>query len=130
MKSSIELTKVQCEHLREENVLIEQEMSSFQASMQHLVTQIEVNKTNRELKFELLLLSQKKLNMYSDLVKGRTPYTIYRTESQLTCEYNKQKDVNNKLCTIVENLTVDFPQHNHLLARIYNSLKIPAICLL
>ena len=86
---------------------------------------IEETITERQMNFELLLQFQKKLNTYTDIVKGRKPYMVYRTNSALTSAYTKELNINSKLTKIVENLLGDFPNHIHELTRISNTLKLP-----
>ncbi|XP_060530347.1 coiled-coil domain-containing protein 40 [Cylas formicarius] len=48
-----------------------------------LSEEIEARKTNRQLKFEVLLLVQKKLQVYGDLAAKKTPYVKYKRDQQL-----------------------------------------------
>lgn len=59
VKSNIKLSKLECANLKNENGIIEDEMSKYETIVQQLKEQIEIHKTNRELKFELLLMAQK-----------------------------------------------------------------------
>lgn len=92
-----------------------------------LAQDLEISKTNRQMNFERLLIEQKKGQLYQALVMGRRPYLSYKTEELLTTEYAKQKELNDKLCTIVHNLNLDFPNYSNELDRMLNSLRIRAV---
>lgn len=85
---------------------------------------LEEAKTNRQLHFERLLIQQKKISMYNDLVLGRKPFTVFKKEDQLVNEYRKQKTLNEDLNNIVEILIVKFPDYFHEFQRLINSLKM------
>ncbi|XP_049823494.1 coiled-coil domain-containing protein 40 isoform X2 [Aethina tumida] len=106
---------------------IDGDIAEIKKEAEQMMKETETMKTNRQLKFELLLMQQKKLALYTELSKGRTPYTVCRTQEQLTSEYSKQKDVNNKLTKIVENLTSDFPDFSEVFTRIFNTLRLPHV---
>ncbi|KAJ8973510.1 hypothetical protein NQ317_000438 [Molorchus minor] len=134
IENEIEATKNKCQALEieKEDTLrntaeAETDIKTYEDYVTNLNRDLEVAKTNRELNYQLLLVQQKKLNMYNDLSMGRTPYTVYKKEEQLVSEYDKQKDLNNRLCHIVDNLSMDCPQYGHKLDRLHNSLRICTI---
>ncbi|KAJ8953759.1 hypothetical protein NQ318_015415 [Aromia moschata] len=133
-ENEIETVHNRCRAIEQQKERIMNDISAAENNTQELENNIndlkrdlEIAKTNRELNYELLLVQQKKLNMYNDISMGRTPYTVYRKEEQLVFEYNKQKDLSNKLCQIVESLIVDLPHFSHELDRIHNSLRISTL---
>lgn len=75
-------------------------------------------------KLELLALKQKQVKVYTELSKGRKPFTVYRTQSALDLEFDKQKVLNGKLVKIIEDLMSDFPKQQEILQRIFNTLKL------
>ncbi|CAG9768078.1 unnamed protein product [Ceutorhynchus assimilis] len=85
--------------------------------------EIETSKTQRQLKFEILVILQRKLNMYRELAANRQPY-LHTKRHNLQAEYEYHKDLNNRLCTILKNLLSDFPNHFHLFTRLYNTVSI------
>lgn len=134
MENEMEVLKLKCKAILEQRHDILQDLETTERDIKlyenynvNLARDVEVSKTNRQMNFELLLVHQKKVNLYYDLSKGRQPFLLYKTEEQLTTEYTKQKELSNKLCKIVENLTVDFPNYKNELDRIYNSLRISAL---
>ncbi|XP_023021111.2 lethal (2) 41Ab [Leptinotarsa decemlineata] len=115
-----EITKKQIEEAKEK-------VKFTQKYSVDLVQGLEEAKSNRQFNFELLVMQQKKQEMYHYLSMGRKTYTIYKTEDKLVSEYGKQKDLNGRLCKVVENLRTDFPNYDHELNRINNTLKIGAL---
>lgn len=85
--------------------------------------EIENRKTNRQHKFEILLLMQRKLNVYRELVAKKQPFLHTKRENMQT-EYTFHKDMNNRLCSIVQNLISDFPIYKSEFTRLYNTLKL------
>ncbi|KAJ8917137.1 hypothetical protein NQ315_012629 [Exocentrus adspersus] len=133
-ENELESLKSKCKSLEEEktNLLTElrsmdRDVKELESYIFHLAKDVEISKTNRQMNFELLLVQQKKMTLYNDLALGRQPYLVYKNEEQLTGEYSKQRDTANKLCKIVENLTVDFPNYKHELDRIHNTLRIHSL---
>ncbi|CAH0563600.1 unnamed protein product [Brassicogethes aeneus] len=112
------------EEVKQQTEEVENEVEEIKTECQRFQELTENVKTDRQLKFELLLAKQKKVSMLTELSKGRQPYTIYRTEKHLTSEYGKQKDLNNKLGKVVENLTSDFPDYGHVFTRLFNTLRL------
>ncbi|CAH1155012.1 unnamed protein product [Phaedon cochleariae] len=104
-----------------------QEANTLLEYSDDLLDQLETTKSNRQFNFELLVMQQKKHSMYHYLSMGRNTYTVYKTAEQLTSEYSKQKDMNGRLAKLVENLRSDFPNYDHPLNRINNTLKIAAL---
>lgn len=84
---------------------------------------------NRQFKFELLVFQQKKASMYSLIAENRTPYTVYRKESDLITEYNKQKDINNKLLKVTDVVKFSFPDRANEVQRLCNTLAIVSLCM-
>nr|CAH7722539.1 unnamed protein product [Callosobruchus chinensis] len=115
--------------VKEEIAEAEKQVQSLTDYTTSLQQELEETKTNRQFNFELLVAQQKKLAIYENLAKGRTPYTIYRKEEQLVPEYNKQKDLNNRLGQVVDHLMNEFPDRIHDLTRINNTLKIGALAM-
>lgn len=120
------------EEVDENKRLLESEMKQKQhvlnVNEEHskgLKKDIEESKTQRQMKLELLIQLQKKLYLYTEVAKGRKPSLLYKTESSLTSEYGKEKELNMKLSKVVENLLSDFPNHFHELSRALNTLKLP-----
>ncbi|RZC34996.1 hypothetical protein BDFB_004298 [Asbolus verrucosus] len=104
---------------------IEEEIEKTRSYHEIMQQDVEEATTQRQMNFELLLQLQKKLNIYTDVSKGRKPHLVYKTESSLMTEYNKEIELNSKLSKMVENLQEDFPNHSHELNRIFNTLKLP-----
>lgn len=134
MENETEALKLKCKSVEDQkrNVLqnlegAERDIKMFENYCTNLSRDVEISKTNRQMNFELLLVSQKKVTLYNDLSIGRQPFLMYKTEDQLTTEYTRQKDVSNKLCKIIENLAVDFPNYKYEFDRIYNSLRISSL---
>ncbi|XP_056635967.1 coiled-coil domain-containing protein 40 [Diorhabda sublineata] len=90
----------------------------------HLQNQLESAKTNRQFKFEILLLKQRRAVMYKQIVKQQKPHLKYNDEDDLINEYKYQKNQNKKLMKILEYITRDFPSKITVLNRLYNSLGI------
>ncbi|XP_057651789.1 coiled-coil domain-containing protein 40-like [Diorhabda carinulata] len=90
----------------------------------HLQNQLESAKTNRQFKFEILLLKQRRAAMYKQIVKQQKPHLKYNDEDDLINEYKYQKNQNKKLMKILEYITRDFPSKITVLNRLYNSLGI------
>lgn len=70
-------------------------------------------------------MRQRKLKIYTEISIGRKPPLMYRTESSMIAEYDKQKDLNNKLMSILDSTTKTFPSGYHIFERLYNTLKLP-----
>ncbi|KAG5870507.1 hypothetical protein JTB14_006839 [Gonioctena quinquepunctata] len=104
-----------------------QKTDNLQKYSVNLMKDLENAKSNRQFNFELLVMQQKKHNMYHHLSMGRKTYTIYKKEEQLVSEYTKQKELNGRLCKVVENMRADFPKYDHELNRLNNTLKIGAL---
>lgn len=85
--------------------------------------EIENRKTNRQLKFEMLLLMQRKLNVYRELVAKKQPF-LHTKRENMQAEYAFHKDLNNRLCSVVQNLISDFPNYKPEFTRLYNTLKL------
>lgn len=75
----------------------------------------------------MLVLKQKKLKIYSELVRGKKPRLLFRTECIMMAEYERQKEINQKLLNVIENLLTDFPNHFHIFTRINNTLKLSLV---
>lgn len=112
-------------NIQDEMRIIQEDIDMTNNECADIQGSVEESITKRQMTFEMLLQVQKKLNIYTDLSKGRTPHMLYKTESGLTMAYNKEVSVNSKLSKIVENLQADFPNHVHELTRIFNTLKLP-----
>lgn len=87
-----------------------------------LVTDLEQAKTTRQLHFERLLIQQKKICLYNDLLLSRKPFRLFKKESQLVEEYRKQKTLNENLILIVDILKEKFPNYFHEFQGITNTL--------
>lgn len=122
----IEEQKKQCTYNKHE---IDIEINALKGYTSDLATDLEKSKTNRQLNFETLLIQQKKISMYNDLLLGRKPFTLYKKEDKLIDEYKKQKKLNGDLITAIETLTEKFPYYFHEFQRLLNSLKIGHVVL-
>ncbi|XP_050303237.1 coiled-coil domain-containing protein 40 [Anthonomus grandis grandis] len=118
------------EQLQGEKAHIEQEIESTKHDIEFcknysmsLKEQIEKRKTNRQLKFEMLIMTQRKLSMFNDLLAKRQPF-IYTKKDNMQAEFYYQKDINGKLVVLIENLRSDFPNYKHQFNRLYNTLKL------
>lgn len=92
-----------------------------------LATDLEQSKTNRQLHFERLVIQQKKISMYNDIVRRRKPFTLFKTEDQLVKEYKKQKTLNGALIAVVDNLCAKFPNYIQEYQRLMNSLRLASL---
>ncbi|KAB0794085.1 hypothetical protein PPYR_13705 [Photinus pyralis] len=117
------------QRLMKEIAITQQDTAFAKRKIATLMENIEETKTGRQRNLELLVLKQKKLKVYSDLAKGRRPHLAYRTNEAISVEYDKQKQLNNSLINIAENLLSDFPLHVQVLTRISNTLKLPLLYL-
>ncbi|XP_076250915.1 coiled-coil domain-containing protein 40-like [Rhynchophorus ferrugineus] len=118
------------EKLYEEKDRIAQELHNVVSEIEFcenyqksLLFDIEQRKTNRQLKYEMLLMMQKKLNVYRDLDAKKQPF-LHTKRSLMKRTHSELKEVNGKLCCIVENLQSDFPLYGVELKRLYNTLKV------
>ncbi|CAH2011669.1 unnamed protein product [Acanthoscelides obtectus] len=136
LENEIESGELKIKEIDEKKKTVEEEIGEVEKQLQSVIQyhgslnqELEETKTNRQFNFELLVAQQKKLQIYENLAKGRTPYTIYRKDSQIVPEYSKQKDLNNRLGQVVDHLMTDFPERVHELTRISNTLKIGALAI-
>lgn len=74
---------------------------------------------------ELLVRKQRKARQYGELKAGRYNL-LFRQESALELETQKQKSVNADLFSIVESLNTDFPILETPVTQILNTLRSPA----
>lgn len=113
------------EELKVELDNLKQEVEKLEKDVADLREKLEEKETAKLLNFEILVFKQSKLKVYSELSKGRHPFTRFKTEKSQNEEFAKQKNVNDKLVTVVDKLLTNFPVHVHPLNRIRNSLKVP-----
>ncbi|KAK9888236.1 hypothetical protein WA026_000503 [Henosepilachna vigintioctopunctata] len=106
---------------------IEEEVEEVKKIIENVITEYENVKTDKMMQFELLILKQKKLNMYSDLARGKKIYLTHKNECALMREYNKNEEINNNLIMIVETLISHFPQNTLYLNRVLNTLNLPKV---
>ncbi|KAK4873726.1 hypothetical protein RN001_013086 [Aquatica leii] len=127
LNKRIEAANEEERRLIKEITITQQDTDCAKRKTETIKDTIEETKTERQRNLELLVLKQKKLKVYSELSKGRKPFLAYRADDRINAELNKQKELNNKLSTIIENLLIDFPQHKQVITRIYNTLKLPIL---
>lgn len=72
-------------------------------------------------------MQQKKYKTYAELAKGRQPFLLYKTDTKMHTEYVHQKEINDKLQNIAENLMSDFPLHFYTFQRMANTLKLSVV---
>ncbi|XP_066257317.1 coiled-coil domain-containing protein 40 [Euwallacea similis] len=130
LESEMKNTNDKLMAISKQRLLIEQDIENnkndidlCESHFKTLKKQIEKRKTSRQLKFELLVMTQRQLNVYRDLVLHRTPF-LHTKRENMQEEYTIQKDLNNKLSNVVMNLKSDFPDHQHVFTRLYNTLKL------
>lgn len=73
----------------------------------------------------MLVRKQRKARQYGEIKAGRYNL-LYRQESALELETQKQKTVNSDLVSIVESLNTDFPILETPMTQILNTLRSPA----
>ncbi|XP_066154408.1 coiled-coil domain-containing protein 40-like [Euwallacea fornicatus] len=130
MEGEMKNTNDKLTTISRQRLLIEQDIENnkndinlCESHLKTLKKQIEKRKTSRQLKFELLVMTQRQLNVYRDLVLHRTPF-LHTKRENMREEHAIQKDLNNKLSNVVMNLKSDFPNHQHEFSRLYNTLKL------
>ncbi|XP_030767006.1 coiled-coil domain-containing protein 40 [Sitophilus oryzae] len=101
-ESEIEFCEMYCKSLRED---------------------IENHITNRQLKYEMVLRVQKRLNCYRDLSLNKKPF-LHTKKALIPNVLSEQKDMNAKLCRVLEQLKADFPNLDVIFQRLYNTLKL------
>ncbi|CAG9764017.1 unnamed protein product [Ceutorhynchus assimilis] len=136
-KKQIQQLEKEIEELKERNVLVKAQKRLIVHRMEKtkneitfnenyetiLRDEIEKSKTKRQLKFEILIMMQRKLNLYNDLAANRKPF-VYTKKEDLPTEFEKHRELNTKLCSILQNLISDFPNYFHQLSRLYNTMKL------
>lgn len=75
---------------------------------------------------EMLILKQRKLQMLNDIARKRPIKYLFKDEALLEMEYLRQKDINDKLISIANNLMTDYPDLTQEFLRITNTLKLAA----
>ncbi|KAL1505242.1 hypothetical protein ABEB36_004849 [Hypothenemus hampei] len=130
LETELKILEEKISHLTKEKLLLEEECETIKGDIQFsenysktLREEIEKRKTNRQLKFEMLVMMQRQLNVYRDLMVNRAPF-VHTKKECLQSEYYHQKDINNRLCNVLQNLLSDFPNYNNELTRMYNTLKL------
>lgn len=94
-----------------------------------LVRDNEVSKSRRQILFERLLIKQRKISMYNDILCKRKPFMLYKTEEQSVPEYKKQKRLNENLVVVTESLMVMFPTLHYDFHRMCNTLRVAVLML-
>lgn len=130
LENELKTTQDKISSLIKEKQLIEQDIENCKNEIEFCETyantlrqEIEKRKTNRQLKFEMLVMLQRQLNVFRDLSLNRTPF-LHTKRENIESEYLYQKDINNRLSNVVQNLISDFPNYHHELNRLYNTLKL------
>ncbi|KAI4455962.1 coiled-coil domain-containing protein 40 [Holotrichia oblita] len=123
------ISDVEYELKLSQDQMIMKESDIETARFNYLETQreMEVIKTDKQLKLEMLLMQQRRYKMYTELAKGRQPFLMYKTDTKLQSEYQYQLDLRNKLQRIVDDLSSDYPFHYETFQRISNTLKLSTI---
>ncbi|XP_022900304.2 coiled-coil domain-containing protein 40 [Onthophagus taurus] len=134
MQDDVENLEAQIERVSEEIKQAEEQIASLEVETESIVQkqadlkeQIEEEKTDKQMKLDLLALNQRKLKIYVELAKGRKPFLTYKTDSKIMEEYTKQKDINTRLQAVVQELLTEIPDHKHIFQRIMNNLKLSTI---
>ncbi|CAG9864014.1 unnamed protein product [Phyllotreta striolata] len=97
----------------------------YKGALRHKLEDV---KSNRQLKFEMLLFQQRKSQLHSLIIQNRTPYTVYRKDDELTLEYHKAKEMNAKLSRIVKELIKASGGYDPDLHRLDNTLELINLC--
>ncbi|CAH1280118.1 unnamed protein product [Diabrotica balteata] len=120
--------KAKTDHLKKISYIKTRERS-IHGHLDVLKKELEETKISRELKFELLVLNQRKAVLYKQIIKKQTPYVVYKKKDDLVNEYNKAKSINERLIKITGNLRRDFPDKLYVLCRIENMLGVVSLCM-
>lgn len=104
-----------------------EEVMEVKKITENVLNEYENVKTDKQMQFELLIMKQKKLNMYSDLARGKKPFLAYKNECSFTQELVKNEELNAKLITVVDSLATRFPNYIHFFSRILNTLHLPKV---
>lgn len=88
---------------------------------------LQLAKTSRQLHFERLLIQQKKISLYNDLLLGRKPFRVYKNEDIMVQEYQKQKILNGNLVNVIIILKQKFPNYLHEFEMLYNTLSLASL---
>ncbi|XP_044759572.1 coiled-coil domain-containing protein 40 [Coccinella septempunctata] len=134
IENSMKVLKDKIKKVNDEKKMCENEMKEMKEEAEevkkvteNILNEYENVKTDKQMQFELLVMKQKKLNMYSDLARGKKPYLKYKNECALTQELVKNEEMNAKLIGVVDNLGKEFPNHMHYFNRILNTLNLPKV---
>lgn len=127
VKSKVAKVAEEKKHFQQQLDLIKQDLSEIGKLTDDLLTEYENMKSSKQVQFELLVIKQKKLNMYTDLSKGKKPFISFKTDCALVREYNKHNEINGRLISLVESLMAYFPNYVHCFNRVLNSLSLPKV---
>ncbi|KAL3274206.1 hypothetical protein HHI36_015620 [Cryptolaemus montrouzieri] len=134
LENEIQTVKSKIRKVADEKRLFEKQMREMKNEVEEaknltekILNEYESVKTNKLMHFELLIMKQKKLNLFSDLARGKKPFLFYKNECVLLRDYDKYGEINNKLITIVDNLVSHFPHYFHNLSRVVNTLSLPKV---
>ncbi|XP_045477303.1 coiled-coil domain-containing protein 40 [Harmonia axyridis] len=134
IENGMKVLKDKTKKINDEKKIYENQMKQMKEEVvevkkmtENVLNEYENIKTNKLMQFELLIMKQKKLNMYSDLARGKKPFLVYKTECALTQELVKNEEMNSKLVTVVDNLVNRFPHYIHFFSRIMNTLHLPKV---
>ncbi|CAG9864017.1 unnamed protein product [Phyllotreta striolata] len=119
-RNRIEEMQKEIKTILEDPVMAENYKSNVLARLNEL-------KVSRQFKFEILVFQQKKASMYSHIAADRTPFTVFRRESDLVDEYQKQKETNAKLRRMVASLIEKYPKFYYDLTSLGHSLEIVSL---
>lgn len=102
----------------------ETEANVLKECTKDIIVDLEESKTNRQLFFERLVMQQKKIKLYNDLILNRKPFTCFKTDEHAMKEYCKQRCLSTELTSVTEFLRKHYPQYAYEIERMANTLKV------
>ncbi|XP_057668846.1 coiled-coil domain-containing protein 40-like isoform X2 [Diorhabda carinulata] len=128
IKKKIELQEKKKQTMFKKIQHFQEQITFYKGKISGCEADLEETKMNREFKFELLVLNQRKAYMYKQIIKKRKPYVIYK-QQDLAYEFQKAKSTNGLLVKIIKTLKEDYPDKKNLFIRIENLLGLVSLCM-
>uniref|UniRef100_A0A1B6C4I5 Coiled-coil domain-containing protein 40 n=1 Tax=Clastoptera arizonana TaxID=38151 RepID=A0A1B6C4I5_9HEMI len=106
-------------------VIGNEQLNGLQEAVTNMETELDEGHLHRQKNLELLVRRQRKARLYGE-VKGGRYSMIFKNESTLELESQKQRTINADLVLIVESLSTDFPSLDNPLTQVLNTLRSPS----